>query len=347
MTATGAAIKLLTIAFRNLAANGKTGTLRSLSLEMAIYRTDARERLPPETGGSWKLIWACCRSTYQTVMQSLQLSELSLDKLDVFSSQRRCSLACNDVQLPEQYRLGPNRSLENIKTVCLSISGRIIDETSRNLQITGDPDDDIDWSSKPEEFDMEVLRALATDDTNFTGVASLLCGAANLERLDLHWYRFLGHRIHVSDRQEHRLFARISETVALPKLQSCTLRGVYLTEESLLALLHKSSLKQLRLEEAQMMAGTWRAVFDYCTTAASGMEYLHFDDLWEERLLYFDEPGEPKFPSLGGSHGTNTLIRAGVEARKPIAYHFTSDRPLGSPQAYVWREQRQREYGPP
>lgn len=47
---------MLSKAFSNIAANNKTERLLSLSLEVVVYREDAKRRLPPFAGGSWRFI---------------------------------------------------------------------------------------------------------------------------------------------------------------------------------------------------------------------------------------------------------------------------------------------------
>lgn len=48
----GTDVRLLTKAFSNLTADGRSPGLRSLSLQVVVYRVDAEQILPPDTGGS-------------------------------------------------------------------------------------------------------------------------------------------------------------------------------------------------------------------------------------------------------------------------------------------------------
>lgn len=344
----GRDIELLSDAFRNIARNGKLGKLRKLRLEVMVYRQDAETKLQPINGGGWKLVWEAAAYAFHTTMAALGKSGLQIDDLYIFSDQWRCSLACNEVSKIDFDNCELDTFFSRLKTLSMSISSRLIDETDKDESRLGDPDDVVDWKSewitKPED----ELSALASDAANFQGVASMLQRTLNLEQLDLHWYHLSYSHIKREQLQFHRLFDGISENSSMPKLTVCRFRGLETTEDALLAFFQKCpSLKELIMEEIHCKSGTFQPVFDFYANKSSKINRIHFDDLWEQRLLSFDEPGTPKFPIAGPAWGPNTITREGADVQKPIRYHFNLGYPLGSPQAYRWREQRRLDYGPP
>jgi hypothetical protein len=77
------------------------------------------------------------------------------------------------------------------------------------------------------------------------------------------------------------------------------------------------------------------------------LEYVHLDDLWENRLIYFDAPGKPHFPGSKPPIGLNTITRTGADARKPIKYQHSRGYALGSAEAANWNNKKLLLYGPP
>lgn len=344
----GRDIDLLSDTFRNISQYGKLGKLRKLRLVVVVYRQDAETELQPINGGGWKLVWEAAAYAFHTTMAALGKSGLQVDEMHILSDQRRCSLACNEVSKIDFGNRELDTFFSGLKTLTVSVSSRLIDETDEDEGRLGDPDDVIDWErewiTKPED----ELRSQASDAANFQGVARMLQRAVNLEQLDLHWYHLSYSHIKREQLQFHRLFDCISETSAMQKLTVCRLRGLEVTEDSLLGFLKNSpSLQELSMEEIHCTSGTFQPIFDLCANETTKLKRLHFDDLWEQRLLSFDEPGTPKFPSMGRAWGPNTITREHADVQRPIRYHFNMGQSLGSPQVYRWREQKRLDYGPP
>jgi hypothetical protein len=99
-----------------------------------------------------------------------------------------------------------------------------------------------------------------------------------------------------------------------------------------------------------MSSGTFRSIFNYCTSDAAGIEEVYFKELFEGQLrVYFDGPGNFLFqPLVGhGPGGSVTLGRAGVEVKQLISYRFAQVTSLGSPAVADCMQRRRREYRPP
>jgi len=131
-------------------------------------------------------------------------------------------------------------------------------------------------------------------------------------------------------------------------LRRCTLQGIYATELDLLRFFGDLQLVHVTLEDIHLQEGEFKPVFDLLTHMHE-LEYLHLDDLFQgklQRLLHFDVPGQPKFPSLDKTIGPNTLTRIGTtQMRESIICRYSPVR--GSPQkAYNdWRDRRTLLYG--
>ncbi|KAK4984449.1 hypothetical protein LTR50_006573 [Elasticomyces elasticus] len=339
--------RLLGDVLNNICHNDTRPKLQSMSLDVVVYR-DTTTRLEPADGGDYKQIWDTASRTYTATMVALASSSLLIQHLNAHGNMTRCSIPSNDVSAPAPIA-GLGAALGGLKTLSLSLSNRIIEASDTDALVTDDPHDVRDgWCAPRETMTLDALVSLATDPSNYTGVAQLLAQAPQLLELDLHWYQLLCHSLSTVNLHFEQMLENIAAAAPLPSLRKCTLRGLEATEPSLLAFLHNSpQLAELELRRTVLVRGTWRPVFDYVSNE-SCIEALTFDDLFEQKLLYFDEEGTPKFPSMGNSWGVNTLTRVGKQAvKQSIGYHFSTGRPLGSPQAYRWRSQIQRDYGPP
>lgn len=266
-------------------------------------------------------------------MASLAGSKVRVDKLDAFNSTSRCSLGIDklkDIEIPASDLAD---SFHQLTSLSLSVSNRVL-------------------SASELEGTAEELRALRMQQTSFEGLGRLIRLSPKLESLHLHWYNTFQQRTDLEDMEERyrsraQNFRTLAETAYLPCMKKLVLRGVYVTEQTLLQILCGAPIKDFSMEEVHVRDGTFRPIFDYCTSSEASMERLFFDDLWECGHVMFEDEGVLKFPYSRRLSGGQTLERTGEEVGKPIRYGFPGGRPLGSPQAYVWRLKRQRDYGPP
>ena len=319
---------LLRKAFSNLATYGKTGSLPSLSLDVIVFRKDSKTRSLPVEGGDWQLIWKTAAYAFHTSMEALAWSRLPIERMDIFHTSLRCSLSCNELSKLDAYMEGLGDSLRALKSLSISSSEGLLNESQLNA---GE----------------DAMKLVVTDESNFIGLSNVLGLATNLEELRLHWFNTHQHRLNINDCQHQKFFRRLGESSCLPCLRTVILQGCYVTEDSLLAFLESRPIKSLSMDNVYMREGTFASVFGYVTTDEAGLGYLYFDDLWESQLLYFTGSGSPKFPNSQPTHGGQTLERKGQEVKQPIPYHFPRGRSLGSAQAYKWGMLRRRQYGPP
>ncbi|KAI1159293.1 hypothetical protein F5B18DRAFT_35237 [Nemania serpens] len=345
----------LSDAFKNIAAYSATGKLRSLSLEVTVYRTDAQRELPPASGGSWRLIWQSAAETFRIVFSALEESKLRIDSLNIFNGSHlhRCSIASNEISNMNYSGPGLSETLRSVSSLSISVSERILDITPQDAQASGDSADEIDWSDD-EDMDMERYMADADDENNFTGLAGLIRACKTLKSLHIHQYGVNGRRLdpHVPIPNE-RLFQRsIAALDVFPPLEECSLSGVFIRESDLLAFLKtiSSSLRRFSMKTVTMTAGSFRAAFDYIASDIPNLEYLEFDELMIARdLVHFTGIGEPRFHTWDGAQGGNTLRREGKGVKQPVPYHLPTGAPLpvSSPGRQIWLQDQQRQYGPP
>ena len=233
--------------------------------------------------------------------------------------------------------------LSSMKSFALSFSDRIIEGAKKETGITGDFADEIDWNAVSNQRDHGKTQAEAADEGNFIGLASLLRHCHQLADLELFHYRLMPTaRV---DLHSERFLQRIAETAPLSLLQNLTLRGFAVRDQDMLALAKNAPLRKVSLENVGVTSGSFRSVFDYCTSDAAGIERLQFDDLFETGLIQFDEPGKLKFCAWDTPR-SNTLDRSGAEVRQAIFYEVPQGHVPDNPALRRWRQERRRVYGP-
>ena len=343
----GADFGLLREAFENLQTDGKAAVgLRSVTLEVGVLRGEAETAKPPAHGGKWEVIWKTAAWTFEAVAISLSQSGLKIGRFNVFESQQRCSLAVDEFSRILTQIKGFMGFARGLTALSLSLSCPVIQETR--------PREPGDITANPAKTRVEIpitqLQTLATDEKNFHGLSILLASTPNLQSLAIHWSILGYHLLARDDFREERLLQSLADADNLSHLKTCSLRGMRATEDAFLGLLRKHPIRDISLQNLQLTNGTFRSIFDHCTSDETALEALYFDDLFEDaKQVYFDDGGKPKFPRDEYTYGSNTLIKQGEEVRawRPIVYHFHLSRALGSYPCYIWRKHRDAEYGPP
>jgi hypothetical protein len=341
----GKIVQLLSQAFKYLATNSAERKLQSLSLEVAVYRQDAEREITPLASSSWRRIWQTTAETFRIVLAALQESLLAVDCLNVFNGyyMQRCSLESRELSQIDYRNEGLSKVLRALKALSISVSDRILWLTPQGAQRSGD-------SADVHDRDIDEVTAEAQDENNFVGLARMLGVCHELKSLQIHQYLVNSRHLtfHIPNPRE-RLFQRVAESAALPALEDCSLRGLFIRERDLLALLKRTQLRRLSLESVQMVSGTFRSIFDACTGETSSLSYLYLDELMVQGdLVHFTGTGEPRFNTWVGAHGSNTLKREGEELKHPILYRLPHGMPipLGSPARQQWMLEQRQEYGP-
>ncbi|GES66463.1 F-box domain protein [Aspergillus terreus] len=277
-------VLLLSQIFRNLMAHGRRRGLSSLSLAVVVYREDAQTRRSPADEGA---------------------SGIAVQRLDVYNSVQRCSLACN---VPSAVNFEFNAlatSLASLKTLGVSFSDRVINPRTEDFGLTGDSADEWDerWEDKlreTEDIEQEVYQ-----DSTFTGLPALIKRCRELESLELHYYQLQDLIVSELNRYSERFFPSISEMDPLPPLKHLVPRRLRVRSADVLAFLQRlqSTLRELSLRNLILLDGAkYETIFGYCTSEEAALERLYMDHLLEpvvtasgayscRRLVYFT--GEP------------------------------------------------------
>jgi hypothetical protein len=331
-------LNLLTQAFNGIAANGRSGALLSLSLEVAVVQDGTEKRILPAAAATrgWRLVWKSAAQTFHTTMRALAVSRLPLEKLDVFNNRQlqSCSIASDELYRLDFQDKGLAISLSSLKSLSISLSDRIIEDPSL-----------IYFSWPPKEEDIRQVKIKALAHHNFVGLPKFLQLARSLDSLEIHYFR-LETAYYFLFEDPYAQHERLLKSIACwkpPKLKQCRLRGIYIRDGDLLAFIQRTPLRQLCMENVTITSGKFRSIFDYCTQKNTPMDKLCFIDLFEEEnLVYFSTPDQ-----IGQAKDTNSLQRVGTEVKQPIIYHYHQGVVEDTPQTRDLRRQRRREYGRP
>lgn len=355
---------LLSQAFANLFRHGVS--LRSISAQVAVYRIDYSTPLQPLYGGGWKPIWSAAGDGVRSIFTSLTKSALCVEELHLFSSDQmlRCSLPCDTFSSIDFTSAAMRCCLQNLSTLSMRISDKIIDQSSRDPLDVDDNYSMTDMETYGTFRSMEEIVREASDERSFTGLSSMLHECHHLTSLEISHFE-LDFPTPEATRLQNDGILRAVLDAHLPCVRKLTLQGFFDTEEALFLSLLRSlptlrilSLHCIRLNEG----GRWRRILDYCTAdAESEIEEMHLDTLLEPRFVLFQPPhviippvvqGVPVECYIGSKAYFNrnmygSDIHSSPQQRK-IGYRLQS-RPLRNLPLVFRRFQQniQNRYGPP
>ncbi|RHZ49309.1 hypothetical protein CDV55_101421 [Aspergillus turcosus] len=289
---------LLTQAFTNLRLNPAHAGLQSTALLVQAHVDNGNgELVSVEKIRDWRKVWQTAAQTFQIISRALADSALPIEKLDVFGSVARCSLACDQIGRVLD-TMDESHALEKLKSLSLSLSHHTVEEDSGG-------------------------RLPAAGRRHANDIARLLQLCQQLQKLELHWYNLHTIKLDEAEMEERQFFTHVVQLAPFTQLRHCRLDGIYTDEITLLTFLQKASqLSHFSMEEIHLQSGKFGPIFDYLTSHAQHLNELHLNNLWESRLICFDEPGKPHFPTTAASDGPNILTRTGVGCRREIRYRF-------------------------
>lgn len=297
-------VELLQQAFTNLQVNSTHKCLRSLDL-VVKGRTENGTLTSLKHVRDWHSIWKCADRTARLVGLAAKLSSIKIEKLDLYSTTLRCALSLR--QLESVLDLPQTHEL---KSLSLAVS-----------------------ASKPHGDLENTSRHLC----------HLISSSPELEHLDLRWFNIHGPDQSDMQLDEKRFFAGVP-TLAMPFLQSVSLRGITTSEEALLSFLEgHPRLVQISLEEFHLEQGHFRSIFVHLTEHLK-LDSLCLDDLWEGVLIQFPgSAGEPHFPH---PDGPTWIKRTGLETQREIVYRPMRGHVKASAKASNWHRRKASLYGP-
>jgi hypothetical protein len=313
-------LSLLVQAFKNITLSNNTSVSLSLKVSVIDYETKER-RAPICYFRNLKFVWAVAAQTFHITIQALAKTSLLLHGFNVFNDKRLdlCSLACDELGKVDFKDEGLRKSFSELKTLSLSLSDKVLDiPSSLNNHA---PTDEERWDA--------LASAIAA--SNFVGLSDFLSLFSSLQTFDLHYFQLqsAGYRIsHREDRPHAALLRQVVSSGSLPKLSQCTLRGVIASSEDLLLFIKSTAPQYLSLNHVKVINGSFRLIFEYCTSSMASIENISLIDLYDSRRLQFWPIGNsrPDYPW----NGPVVLYRSGSEVKQQIDYHYWRGRTRGS-----------------
>jgi hypothetical protein len=333
------------------------GTLESIDLVAHVVQGRNTVRSPGQTR-EWVLLWTEAARVYNITMTAISLSLVSTEFLNIYRLTPACSVASFEVttQLNQLDVDAFAKAGKHIKNFALNMATRVpIDAIAvRNAAAELQDHERIShemFGSSAGLFKSD--SAEAQDEDNFTGVPRLLQLMPNLEALDLHMRNCLKDSF---ASLYSKIFVGIARAVHLPSLHQIILRGVSMTKESLTQfLVNHPKLDEVYLQHIFLTEGDWTPIFEVLSKMPN-LKLLHLSNLWDTRLVNLnpidesmglsDDLWSRSYPCFDGTlvH-TNRFTQ--VDLKKGLRFQpAPSQRPLGSPQLYNWR-QRSLEFRAP
>lgn len=282
----------------------------------------------------WEVAWQIVACGWTVLVRSLTSSDLVINELDVFTT------SFGSISLDKFY---PSASLA-------ALAGSFNRLRSLYLSLSHSPDDVIDArlddtsdGSSGDAFE-DGLENLLDDSKpsveKSQSYCNALCDFLNLcpalQHLGLHWY-ILTYEDTAPLLEQQKLLEYIVRRCAISNLQSVSLRGIYTSQAVLLRLAERSQLRSVVMDNTYLVGNdTFRPFFDYITP---NLDTVRLSDLWEAMSIDFEFADPPEI--------RQKLIREGLSARQPIAYHQCRIQPNDEIEVVMRMRKQRLEYGPP
>lgn len=203
------------------------------------------------------------------------MSGITVQRLDVYNSIERCSLACN---VPSTVNFEFNAvatSLASLKTLAVSFSDRVINPWTEDFGLTGDAADGWDEHWEDELREKEDIEQEVYQDSTFCGLPALIKRCRGLESLELHHYQLQDLIVAELNRYRERFFPSIAGMDPLPPLKRLVLRGLRVRLADVLAFLRRLqlTLRELSLRNLILLDGAkYETLFGYCTSEEAALK---------------------------------------------------------------------------
>ncbi|KJK92753.1 hypothetical protein H633G_03377 [Metarhizium anisopliae BRIP 53284] len=349
-------VQLLSQAFDGLARYKTDGILPSLSLRVAILRTNNKRALPRSTvrGYTVESLCQCTVNTFNMAIRALTASKLRVAKLNIFNGRdmQNCSLSCDQLNMFDWTEAGVLDSLSPVTTLSISLMDRVFalnedEEIDEDFSDIGS-EDEADW--QPTRRDEEIMTA-SRQESNFSGLANLIAICPHLDDFELHYLSIMWPKRRLFNnfpRQD--ILRHVAELDNPPMLKRCRIRGVSVREADMLNLIHRTKVAEISIEVIRLEEGTLRPVIDYCISKLAAVTKLHIDTVLEKSgqgytgLVHFLDEGESR--KYGGKFevGTEILNREGDNRTKPVKYYVRRPVAEGNPAVCHWIALRRQEF---
>lgn len=325
--------------FDELATSIPGGVLPSLTLRVVLGPGGHRDRPgePARGGPPSKDVWSCANDAFNVVFQALAISKLQIKALNIFNdpAMRACGLSCEQLGRINWNDPGLASSLAPLTSLSLRLSTPVRDA---DFDGTG-----TDRFVGLREFATGLEPLLERED-DFVGLAELLPRCPRLEEFDFSFFgiRHRASYYYMRFRAE-RIFERVVQLEQLPRLKRLRLEGVIIREVELLAFIKRSRPSELLLENIHLQPGTFKSMFEYCSSGSAEMSKVRFNCLYEMEddcgsMVRFVPHDSSRAKLEDTSH---SLEREGESIGSPITYRIfleiVSSRPSGVTRRWVER----------
>lgn len=247
----GSDVQLLADALRRLCK------LKTLSVEISIDQGFGKCVAAAPTR-EWSSVWVRATQVYRIMTLALAHSGVAVETLQIYKGSNKYSLPTLDINqhMPALESKTFARAAQHIKSLTLSVSTKLITNHEKIVKAGMGLLLDRLYENNP----------IVVAAENYPGVARLLKQMPNLEHLDLHLYAPLEN----TTKNYGQVLSCIANSVVLPSLRHCTLRGLPCDEASLLRFLRlQNALNTLELCEVILVSGSWNPVFSQLCTMPS------------------------------------------------------------------------------
>ncbi|KAF3917676.1 hypothetical protein AA313_de0208784 [Arthrobotrys entomopaga] len=330
------------------------GSLQGIYLRVDIVqgrRTPTGSRSPTQ---EWISIWKVAAQFFDISMIAIARSGVKLDSLSIYRETRGISVPTFTIQtLLHKVDLEAFKETgKHIKKFTINTSTRVpidaasVREAAEQLEGANRAYHEV-FGSSVGLYTKESPEAQAEE--NFTGLARLLSTMPNLTVLDIHMRDCL--RNNGSELYE-KVFRLIVQETYFPNLQEVGLRGLSMTEETLLEFLrkHGTALREIHLQSVTLTSGGWVPIFKQFEQMPV-LDRLDLSNLWAKEIFNLYPVDESQ--GVDVSHRKRetrrywvscfggTLVHTNMFTRgdivKGLVFRDTPEgRTIGSPQQQYW-----------
>ncbi|KAI9927231.1 hypothetical protein ASPWEDRAFT_122152 [Aspergillus wentii DTO 134E9] len=312
----------------------------------------------------WNANWMRASQVYAITMSAIARSNIAVDTLTIFRCTPRCSVASCDITSHMATPDMQASSALSIREFALSLSTKVETDFHRFMQEASQTENDrpaLHASGRRRQFLNAAEDPQAVSEDNFPGAARLLKLMPKLEALDLH----LCPTVH-GDRSS---YARIFKDVAdlhFPALQQVFLRGLYVSEDSLLKFLSKHpKIDDLHLGGVHLTSGSWKTIFAYLGENMPALKRLYVSSIYANNKLVnlISIHGTDQFDNINYKNYAHpnyfsavpqAIVHTAVFDEERIKKGFELDdrKPaegewFGSPGLAMWQQMYRANYGCP
>ena len=318
---------------------------------------------------NWYPVFMRASRIYCMTMEAITISGAGPKRLSVYQATPRCSVPLYDIATNIEFlhsgspgladqSIDQSDNLKNagkrIEEVSLSLSTKVATGATERpprapMACHNIPYDPITASAA---YISSLGGGWFLEEEKFDGLARFLENMPNLKSLEIHFYQTL---LRSRDIHYQRMFDPVALRIRLPLLRQCSLRGIAISEDSLLQFLsNHQQITDLMLKQVSIPEGSWEAIFAHLDRHMPNLRYLCLSTLrmcnriinlhpvWERCPRELEENSQSQIYFVHTKVFTADELQKGLEFR-PMPAGPTQ----GSQRFSAWVSSLKKEYGPP